>query len=76
MADRPPELARMSWYGGVRCAINDGGMAHRVDAAGRLRQAAAALSPLRIAILEALVLRDCAWTELARLLRLSDKTPA
>jgi hypothetical protein len=42
----------------------DGGMAHRVDAAGRLRQAAAALGPLRIAILEACVLKDHSWLEL------------
>jgi hypothetical protein len=52
----------------------DGGMAYRVDAASRLRQAAAAVGPLRIAILEACVLRDHAWLQLARLLRVSDKT--
>ena len=52
----------------------DGGMAHRIDAAGRLRESAAALRPLRVAILEACALRDVSWLALARLLRVSDKT--
>jgi hypothetical protein len=52
----------------------DSGMAHRMDAAGRLREAAAALGALRVAILEACVLKDHSWLELGRLLRVSDKT--
>ena len=58
----------------MRAGPGDGGMAHRVDAAGRLREAAAALGRLRIAILEACVLKDHSWLALARLLRVSDKT--
>jgi hypothetical protein len=53
---------------------NDGAMLSRIAAAGRLRDAAAALGRLRIAILEACVLRDVSWLELSRLLRVSDKT--
>jgi hypothetical protein len=65
-----------SWEVRVDTPAGPGGgaMAHRIDAAGRLRSAAAALGKLRIAILEACVLKDHSWLELGRLLRVSDKT--
>ena len=52
----------------------DGGMAHWIDAAARLREVTEALGQLRIAILEACVLKDHPWLTLGRLLRVSDKT--
>lgn len=52
---------------------NDAAMLLRVKAATKLREVAAALGELRVRILEAVVMRDMAWTDLGRLLRLSDK---
>ena len=46
----------------------------RVAAAARLRVVAEALGALRVRILEAVLVRDMPWAELARLLRISDKT--
>jgi hypothetical protein len=65
-----------SWQTRVDTSVGlrDGGIAHRIDAASRLRAAAEALGPLRIVVLEGCVLRDCSWLELARLLGVSDKT--
>jgi hypothetical protein len=53
---------------------NDTGMLLRIRAAAKLRQAAEALGQLRIAILEAVAVKDRSWVELGRLLRVSDKT--
>jgi hypothetical protein len=53
---------------------NDAGMLWRVTAATKLRQAAAALGELRVRLLEACVLRDRSWREIATAMRLSDKT--
>lgn len=55
---------------------NDAGMLLRVAAATRLREAVAALGELRVRLLEACVVRDRPWREIATLLRLSDKTAA
>ena len=52
----------------------DADATRRVAAAARLRAAAAALGALRVAILEAVVLRDVSWAQLGRLLHLSDKS--
>lgn len=52
----------------------DAGAHRRLHAASKLREVAGALGPLRVAILTAVVVRDCSWRELGRLLRLSDKT--
>jgi hypothetical protein len=52
---------------------NDTPMMRRVRAAAKLREVAEALGPLRVAILEAVIVRDRSWVELGRLLRLSDK---
>jgi hypothetical protein len=53
---------------------DDAGMLRRVTAASRLRAAAKALGDLRVRLLEACVVRDRAWREIAMLLRVSDKT--
>jgi DNA-directed RNA polymerase specialized sigma24 family protein len=58
----------------VSCVPNDGGMLRRIAAAGQLREAAAALGELRIRLLEACVVHDRAWREIAALLRVTDKT--
>jgi hypothetical protein len=58
----------------VTAARADAGAVHRLRAATRLRQAAEALGLLRTRILEQLLLNDCSWALLARLLRVSDKT--
>jgi DNA-directed RNA polymerase specialized sigma24 family protein len=55
-------------------APSDSGMLKRVTAAEKLREAADALGALRIKLLEQVVLRDLPWVEIARLLRVSDKT--
>jgi hypothetical protein len=55
-------------------APNDTPALHRVRAAAKLREVAEALGPLRVAILEAVVVKDRPWVELGRLLRTSDKT--
>lgn len=52
----------------------DAGMLHRLQAAARLREAAAAIGPLRAKILEAVMVHDRSWSELGRLLQVSDKT--
>jgi hypothetical protein len=52
----------------------DAGMLFRVHAATKLREAAAAMGALRANILEAVVLHDCSWRQLAHQLRVSDKT--
>jgi hypothetical protein len=52
----------------------DAGMLFRVHAATKLREAVAAIGPLRAKILEAVVLHDCSWRQLAQQLRVSDKT--
>jgi hypothetical protein len=52
---------------------NDAAMLLRVNAATKLRETAAAVGELRTRVLEAVVIRDVPWTELGRLLRLSDK---
>jgi hypothetical protein len=49
-------------------------MLSRVNAAAKLRQAAGALGPLRLKLLEAAVLQDRSWRELGQLLPASDKT--
>jgi hypothetical protein len=46
----------------------------RTTAATKRREVAAALGELRVRIIEAVVVRDMSWSELGRLLRLSDKT--
>jgi hypothetical protein len=53
---------------------NDTGALLRVQAAGKLRAAAAELGPLRIKLLEWAVGKDFAWAEIARFMRVSDKT--
>jgi hypothetical protein len=45
-----------------------------LNAAAKLREAAVVLGELRVAILDQVVVKDRSWTELARLLRCSDKT--
>jgi hypothetical protein len=55
-------------------APNDTPMMRRVRAAAKLREAAAALGQLRVAILDAVVVRDRPWVGLGRSLRVSDKT--
>jgi hypothetical protein len=54
-------------------APDDAHALRRVAAAARLRETAAALGELRVRILEAVLVKDIPWTELGRLLRLSDK---
>lgn len=58
----------------VSAGPNDGGMGRRIDAASRLRAADAALGVRRVRLLEAVLVRDVAWAELGRMLRVSDKT--
>jgi hypothetical protein len=58
----------------ISAVPNDAGMLRRVAAASRLRAAAETLGELRIRLLEACVLRDRSWREIANLLRVSDKT--
>lgn len=58
----------------VSATPNDAGMLARVSAATKLRKATEALGELRTRVLAAVVVRDLPWTELGRLLRLSDKT--
>ena len=53
---------------------NDLGMLNRVHAAGKLHAVAEALGALRVKLLEAVLVKDLAWTEIGRLLRVSDKT--
>jgi DNA-directed RNA polymerase specialized sigma24 family protein len=53
---------------------SDTGMLIRTTAATKLREVAVALGELRVRILEAVVVRDLSWSELGRLLQLSDKT--
>jgi hypothetical protein len=52
----------------------DAGMLLRVHAASKLREAAQALGELRVRLLEACVLRDRSWREIAAVVRISDKT--
>jgi hypothetical protein len=52
----------------------DKGMLLRVRAAGWLRECSDALGPLRIKLLEACVLHDRSWVDVAALIRVSDKT--
>lgn len=49
-------------------------MLRRVDAATALREVAQGIGELRVRIIEAVVIRDLPWAELAKLLRCSDKT--
>ncbi len=58
----------------VSVVPTDAGMLLRVNAAAKLRQVADALGPLRVKLLESVVVKDLSWLELARLLRVSDKT--
>ena len=60
----------------VSAVPSDAGMLFRVHAATQLREAAAAIGALRAKILEAVVLHDCSWRQLAQQLRVSDKTAA
>ena len=57
----------------ISAVPSDTGMLVRSTAATRLRETAAALGELRVRILDAVLVRDLPWTELGRLLRLSDK---
>jgi hypothetical protein len=58
----------------ISAVPTDAGMLFRVHAATKLREAAAAIGELRARILEAVVLHDCSWRQLAQQLRVSDKT--
>jgi hypothetical protein len=58
----------------VSAVPSDAGMLFRVHAATKLREAAAGIGPVRAKILEAVVLHDCSWRQLAQQLRVSDKT--
>jgi hypothetical protein len=58
----------------VSAVPSDAGMLFRVHAATKLREAAVAIGALRAKILEAVVLHDCSWRQLAQQLRVSDKT--
>jgi hypothetical protein len=71
---RPTKVQRWDVRVDVPLAPNDTPALHRVRAAAMLREVAEALGPLRIAILEAAVVKDRSWVELGRLLRVSDKT--
>ena len=53
---------------------NDAAVLHKVAAAAKLRAVAQALGPLRTKILESVVVKDLPWLELARTMRVSDKT--
>jgi hypothetical protein len=53
---------------------NETGVLLRVQTAGKLRAAAEALGPLRIKLLDWIVAKDCAWAEIGRFMRVSDKT--
>jgi hypothetical protein len=58
----------------ISAVPTDAGMLLRVHAATKLREAAVAIGALRAKILEAVVLHDCSWRQLAQQLRVSDKT--
>ena len=53
---------------------NDTSMILRVNAAAKLRAVADALGPLRVKLLESVVVKDLSWLELGRVLRVSGKT--
>jgi hypothetical protein len=58
----------------VSAVPSDAGMLFRVHAATKLRAAAVAIGELRAKIIEAVVLHDVSWRQLAQQLRVSDKT--
>ena len=58
----------------VSIVPTDAGMLVRVNAMAKLRAVADALGPLRVKLLEFVVVKDLPWLELARLLRGTDKT--
>lgn len=58
----------------VSTVPTDAGMLYRVAAMAKLRAVADALGPLRVKLLELVVVKDLSWLELARVLRVSDKT--
>ncbi len=58
----------------VSTVPTDAGMLVRVNAMAQLRAVADALGPLRVKLLESVVVKDLPWLELARVLRCSDKT--
>jgi hypothetical protein len=70
----PTKVQRWDVHVDVSTGPGDGGMGLRIDAAAKLRAVAEVLGAYRVAILEACVLNDRPWLELARLLRVSDKT--
>lgn len=74
-AETVTPFGRQSWDVRVDVSVvpNDTGMLIRTTAATKLREVAAALGELRVRILEAVLVKDLPWTELGKLLRLSDK---
>jgi hypothetical protein len=60
----------------VSAAPSDAGMLSRVRVATKLRDAAEAIGPLRVKILEAVIVHDRSWVELGRAMKISDKTAA
>jgi hypothetical protein len=70
----PTKVQQWDTHVDVSIGPGDGGMGLRIDAAAKLRTVSEVLGSLRIAILEACVLNDRPWQQLAKLLRVSDKT--
>jgi hypothetical protein len=70
----PSPTTRLETRVDISTVPRDAGMLHRLGVATRLRECAEAIGPLRTKILEALIVHDRSWSELARLLQVSDKT--
>jgi hypothetical protein len=70
----PSHVQRWDTHIDASLAPNDAWMLMSVNAAAKLRQASDALGALRVKILESVVVKDLAWVELARFMRVSDKT--